>query len=128
MVYIKGMLARIRGASTAATTTDFLKLRFRLRFLHCRRCRRPGLLRTNRPVPVTLNRFDTAFRVLALPAFLDIRAAKIFWNDLLAISFFRSNTFPARFRGPTAGAARRKTRIRLFRLRKIPVSMNIMIR
>ncbi len=123
------MLARIRGASTAATTADFRKFRFRLRFLHCRRCLRPGLFRTSRPVPVTLNRFDTAFRVLALPAFLDIRAAKIFWNDLLAISFFRSNTLSAPLRGAQRAVPEQKrTRIRLFRLRKISVSMNITMR
>jgi hypothetical protein len=65
----------MRGTSTSATSVAFLRLRFRLRFLHSARCRRPCLRRRILPVPVILNRLATPFRVLLLATFFLIRGA-----------------------------------------------------
>jgi hypothetical protein len=71
------MFALIAGASTSATRATLPRLRFRLRFLFCNRWRLPFLRRSTLPDAVNLNRLETAFRVLAMPAFLDIGAERV---------------------------------------------------
>src|SRR5436190_3142830 len=95
----------MRGTSTSATSATFLRLRFRLRFLHSARCRRPCLRRRILPVPVILNRLATPFRVLLLATFFLIRGAG-YWQT----SFPRQVVFwPGEIRsapppGPRIGA------------------------
>ncbi len=48
----------------ASTTEDLLSARFLLEDFFASLCLRPGRMRTNLPVPVTLKRAATAFRVL----------------------------------------------------------------
>ena len=71
------MFAKTAALSTSATRATLPRLRFRLRFLFCRMWRLPCLRRNTFPVAVTLNRFETAFLVLAIPAFFDIGVAKV---------------------------------------------------
>lgn len=63
--------------STSATRATLPRFRLRLRFLFCRMWRLPCLRRSTFPVAVTLNRLETDFLVLAIPAFLDIGAASV---------------------------------------------------
>ena len=63
------------------------KFRLRLRFLFWSKWRLPCLRRNTLPVPVILNRLDTAFRVLAIPPFLVIEAWNLVASDLFARCF-----------------------------------------
>ena len=74
------MFALIAASSTFATRATLPRLRLRLRFLFASKWRLPCLRRSTLPVPVILNRLETAFLVLAIPAFLDIRGSEV--NEL----------------------------------------------
>jgi hypothetical protein len=67
-----GKFRLIIGESASETRPAWPRERFRLAFLRRIKCRAPFFRRRIFPEPVILKRFDTAFRVLAFPALLDM--------------------------------------------------------
>lgn len=64
----------IRAISVPWTRADFAMWRFRFALFEDIRCRRDAWERNTFPVPVTLNRFETALRVLLRAMDFGIRA------------------------------------------------------
>ena len=58
------MFILIRAVSVLWTSADFAMCRLRLALFDESRCRREACCRLTFPVPVILNRLETAFRVL----------------------------------------------------------------
>ena len=58
------MFSLIRAVSVLSTSADFDMWRLRLPLFDESRCLREACWRITLPVPVILNRFETAFRVL----------------------------------------------------------------
>ena len=72
-----GMFDLIRYVSVLSTSTDFAMWRLRLPLFEDRRCRRELCWRMTLPVPVILNRLETAFRVLLRAIAFGIRGGMI---------------------------------------------------
>lgn len=74
--YANGMFILIRATSVLSTTADFAMWRFFLPLLVESKCRREACWRKTLPVPVILNRLDTAFRVLLRAMAFGIRRGR----------------------------------------------------
>ena len=70
------MFDLIRYVSVLSTSADFAMWRLRFALFEESKCRRDACWRMTLPVPVILNRFETAFRVLLREIGFGIRRAR----------------------------------------------------